>query len=221
MGSMIAIIGIEYILFKKKGSKILKYSNIIDLILLLLFIADWILTLVSALERVQLTNPPSFRVTVLLGFTSFSWRTLLVTLIVQKWYLKVVPPVLAISVATGFACYYQPENLKYTLVRAIGQMLSVVIIIYCDDKLKWRMMWNNLQQEKWIQVNNFILNNIPENIMILDFKGKGEVKFISDYCKSFIQNCGFILGNTTKEFFKSIHNLHQLGGVPMNALSVT
>ncbi len=68
------------------------------------------------------------------------------------------------------------------------------------------MMWSNVQKDKWIQVNNFILNNIPENIMILDFKG--EVRFISDYCKSFMEDCNFAL-EKTKEFFKKIQNLHQ------------
>ena len=53
------------------------------------------------------------------------------------------------------------------------------------------MTWTNLQQENWMQVNNFILNNIPENIMILDFAG--QTKFICDYCKSFMEKCNLAL----------------------------
>ena len=56
-----------------------------------------------------------------------------------------------------------------------------------------------------MQVNNFILNNIPENIMILDVAG--QVKFISDYCKSFMEKCHHSLDTT--EFFGNIRDLQQ------------
>ena len=205
LGAMILVITIEFILFKKKGSKIIKYSHLVDLILLALFVCDWVAVIFSSLETVQSTHPPSFPVSTLYGFTVFAWRTLLVTLIVQKWYLKALPPTIATLVVTGYAIYYVPKDLGYNLIRSISQIVTMVLIFYCEDKLKWRMMWSNLQQEKWIQVNNFILNNIPENIMILSVQG--EVKFISDYCKSFMVDCNFAL-EKTRDFFKRIQNLH-------------
>ena len=83
-------------------------------------------------------------------------------------------------------------------------MVDIVLIIYCEDKIKWRMIWTNLHREKWVQVNNFILNNIPENTMILSFKGK--TKFISDHCKVFMEKCDSSSCDT-KDLFSKIRNL--------------
>jgi len=208
LGGMIIMVAIEYILFKKRGKKIIKYSNLVDLIILILFLCDWIGSVVSSFQMVRPTDPPSFKISALYAYTVFAWRTLLVTLIVQKWYLKALPPAIAISVATGYAIHYEPDNLAYNLIRAIAQIMTMTIIFYFENKLTWKMMWMNLQQEKWIQMNNFILNNLPENIMILT--AQGEVKFISDYCKSFMEDCNFSLTHKTRDFFNKIHHLHQL-----------
>jgi len=56
-----------------------------------------------------------------------------------------------------------------------------------------------------MQVNNFILNNIPENIMILD--PSGETKFLSDYCKRFMENCHLSL--EPQDFFIKIKDLQE------------
>jgi len=92
---MIVIISLEYFLFKKKGQYVIKYSNLVDLTLLVLFIGDWISFLLSSLYKMEQMNPPSFKLPALLGFAAFSWRTLLVTLLVQKWQLKIIAPVMA------------------------------------------------------------------------------------------------------------------------------
>lgn len=57
-----------------------------------------------------------------------------------------------------------------------------------------------------MQVNNFILNNIPENIVILDVKG--DAKFISDSCKSFMEKCK-IASMDTQDFFRKIQDLKE------------
>jgi len=101
--TMALIIGTEYLLFQKYGSKVLKYSHLVDLILLLLYTADWIALLIGTLQNAQKKSPPSFGLDFLFGFTAFAWRTLLVTLIVQKWQLQIIAPV----VTTGiFWLYY-------------------------------------------------------------------------------------------------------------------
>ena len=131
----------------------------------------------------------------------------MVTLIVQKWQLKIIAPVVAICVATGYAIHYTAGTILYLMLAAGTQLFNVIIIIYCEDKVKWKMVWANIQQEKWMQVNNFILNSIPENIMILDLSG--EAKFISEYCKAFIKKCHLPVDNT-KDFFKKVRDLqHQ------------
>jgi len=98
------IIALEYFFYRKRGPRIIKYANIVDLILLMLFIVDWITILIASI-KVQQTDPLSFQITALYGFTNFSWRTLLVTLIVQRWELKIIPPVVATVVSTAYTLY--------------------------------------------------------------------------------------------------------------------
>jgi len=107
---------------------------------------DWILITIAPALQVLPTDPPSFKTTALFGFTNFSWRTLLVTLIVQDWRLKIIPPVVAVGVAAGFTIHYIPIYIIYILT--IIQIFNIIIIIYSEDKLKWSMIWTNLQQEK-------------------------------------------------------------------------
>jgi len=129
-----------------------------------------------------------------------------VTLIVQKWWLKIIPPCIATIVAGVYGIIYTPNILFNNLVRSGFQLFNIIVIMYCEDKIKWRMIWTNLQQEKWMQVNDFILNNIPENIMILDFKG--EVKFMSDYCKAFMKKWNLSV-ETTEDLFGKIRDLEE------------
>jgi len=134
---------------------------------------------------------------------------MLVTLIVKQWYLKIIPPVAAIIITAAFVIHHSPTGRGDLIAMTVAQVISIIIIICCEDKVKWKIMWINIQQEKWLQVNNFILNNIPENIMILNFQG--EVRFASDYCRAFMRSCGFATGNT-KGLFKRIRHLHQQHG---------
>jgi len=124
--------------------------------------------------------------------------------LVQYWQLKIIPPVLALSVIMGYSIYYAPHNLASLLIRGITQMIYTAVLFYFEEKIKWSMVWVNLQQEKWMQVNDFILNNIPENIMILDLDGG--VKFLSDYCKSFLEKC-HIFSLDTKILYQKIQDL--------------
>jgi len=194
---MILIILVEYLLYKRLGSRIVKYSKVVDIVLLLIFTADWVLVLVTTLSKLQPTV--SSQIKSLFGFIGFSWRTLLATLIVQRWQLKLIPPATALIVATGYVISYSSGGLLFILVSAICQLINITLIIYFEDRVKWKMVWANIQKDKWMQVNNFILNSLPENIMILDLNG--EVKFISEYCK------GFLKGLETRKFFKSIQDL--------------
>jgi len=233
------IVAFEYLLVRKKGSKILKYSHLIDLMILFLFTADWILGLVSTFTKTQNMHhgsppgmgPPPHKpdhfpahgpghgpghgppgmspdaVMAMYQFVNFAWKALLVTLIVQKWQLKIIAPSAAIITATVYACIFDTKQIYIYVIRCAAQLFNTAFIIYCEDRIKWKMIWVTLQQEKWMQVNNFILNNIPENIMILDVSG--QVKFISDYCKSFMEKCNH-LSLDSKEFFSKIGSLQQL-----------
>jgi len=199
------IVGIEYILSRKIGPRIVKYSKTVDLILLFFFTLEWMFTSTAGLTRLDVTDPPSFGVSALFSFTNFGWRTLLMTIIVQKWQLKIIPPLLATSLTIGYSIYYDSNHVLNLLLRGLFQIVYVAILMYFEDKMKWKMMLINMQQEKWVQINDFILNNVPENIMILDFEGNA--KFVSDYCKSFLESCS--LSSDTQEFFSRIRDLNQ------------
>jgi len=205
--AMIFIILFEHFLFKKNGMRFAKYADLVDITLLLISTADWVLTAVTAFGKIQMTNPPSFEITALYLFTTCSWRTIMVTLLVQNWKLKVIPSSVAVIITTGYVIYYLPGSTILIIVRSSLQFFCMLLIIYCEDKIKWRLIWSGLHKEKWMQVNNFILNNIPENIMILDFRG--EARFISDYWKSFMETSD-ISPQKTEDLFNNIQDLEQL-----------
>jgi len=97
--------GIEYLLFKTKGSGIVKYSMIFDIILLVFHTGDWVFNVLACFSMIQSTDPPTLTALAVYGIACFSWRTLLMTLIVQKWWLKIIPPLTAMLVASGYAIY--------------------------------------------------------------------------------------------------------------------
>jgi len=118
----------------------------------------------------------------------------------------VIPPTAAVSVAIGYAVHYVPENTIQTLLRGTPQMIYLVIFVYFLDRIKWKEVFTNVQQERWMKINDFILNNIPENIVILELGG-GQVRFVSDYCRVFMKKVQ--LSSDPKELFKRIKDLYR------------
>ena len=110
---------------------------------------------------------------------------------VQNLKLRVIAPTIAVGMVMGHEISFTPHKAFYILLTGIVQAIIVIVLFYFEDKMNWRMVLTNLQQEKWMPINDFILNNIPENIMILDIDG--ETRFISDYCKSFFALFNFRL----------------------------
>jgi len=132
--TMTIIVAIEYLLFKKIGPGIVRYSFIVDLILLTLFIGEWTIGVIAFLVKPQEPDPPCFSVSALYGFIGFAWRALLVTSIVQKWQLKIIALVVAIIVTTDYGIHYDPGKIYFFIVRCLGQLFNVVFIIYCIHK---------------------------------------------------------------------------------------
>jgi len=203
--SMGLVVTVEYLLFKKLGPGIVKYTTLVDILLLLCLMGDWITVVVATANKINHTDPITLQVGSVFGFTAFSWRTLMVTLIVQKWQLKIIPPCVAVMLAAGYVIHWTSGPVFYNLLSAAAQLANIIIIIYCEDKVKFKMIQANIQQDRWRQVNNFILNSLPENIMVLDLSG--EVKFISEYFQSFIKKAH--LPDDPKEFFKKVQDLTQ------------
>jgi len=124
----------------------------------------------------------------------------------HHWQLKTIAPAAALAVSMGYSAYYIPSDTLYIVMRGTVQILSIALLFYCEDKIKWKCLLTNLQQEKWVRINEFILNNIPENIMILDLEG--QPKFISDFCQAFLEKCHF--SQTKTDLFSHIRELTQL-----------
>jgi len=91
-----------------------RFSLRVDIILLILFIGDWTTGVVSYLLSTETKDPPLFSVPALYGFIGFAWRALLVTLIVQKWQLKIIVPVVVSLVTT---MYYDLKHFYFYLIR--------------------------------------------------------------------------------------------------------
>jgi len=156
-------IAIEYFLFKKRGPKIIRFSTTFDITLLLLYLGDWTVGTLISFSRIQQIDPPSFKVTAVYGMTSFSWRTLLVTLIVQKWQLKIIPPIVVMFLTSGFTLYYDRNNLHVILLSVGVQLFNIIIILYCENKLKWRMIWTNFKEKP--SSSAIPVNHLSKNVL--------------------------------------------------------
>jgi len=79
------------------------------------------------------------------------------------------------------------------------------MMMYFLDKIKWKEVFTNTQQERWMKINQFVLNNIPENIVILELGG--EVNFVSEYCQGFMRKSH--LSQNPHDLFTNITDLSQ------------
>jgi len=199
------IICFEYFLFRKIGPKVMNYSQAIDIILLILFTAEWIMSLLPPFFRIPSANPHVLQVTAALVLTAFQWRILFLLFLVQSWKLIMIPPTIVVSLVIGLVCHYALVSDVFIVLRGILQIIYIVIMLYFLDKIKWKEILMNAQQEKWIKINDFVLNNIPENIVILEMGGA--LTFVSDYCKVFIQKAH--LSQNLRELFTNIRELCQ------------
>jgi len=203
--AVLTVIGTEYTLYSKIGTDVMKYTKIIDCCLLLFFTIEWVAVLFSPFQSLDNGDPPTISQTGILTFTAFGYRTLIQIFVIQNWKLRIIPPAVALGFVMGYELWATPHKAFYILFRGMLQVVIMIILFYFEDKMNWRMMLTNLRQEKWMQMNDFILNNIPENIMILDIDG--ETRLISDYCKSFLTKCN--LPSDTKVLFQQIKDLQQ------------
>ena len=211
------VVCFEYFLFKRLGPKIVHYSFLVDLALLTIFTTEWLTTMISSLSRVNTdTDPPSFGISAVLGFTTFSWRTIFQTFIVQNWFLKILSPISVLSVIIGYNIYYDSSKILYILLRGGFQIINVALLFYFEDKIKLKMILTSMHQEKWMQINEFILNSVPENILILDTAG--QPKFISDYFKYFMEKCR--CSPNINEFFEKVQDLQQQLDLNSTSLSI-
>jgi len=206
LGALIAIVLSEALLYKKLGTRILKYANFISAFFFLVATAEWLITLYAGLlKSIQIGTVHGYNVPAIFGFTSFSWRIMMQAFIVQTWYLRSVAPTAAYLMTIGYGLHLTPKWTAMILVRGLLQIVYVICIWYFEQKINLKLLLSNLRQEKWLEVNQFILNNVPEKIAILDWDG--QVKFMSDYLKTFIDKYDFASGFST--LCKEIKDLEQ------------
>ena len=198
------IICFEYILFRRIGPKVMKYSKLIDITLLILFTIEWLITLFIIFIRFSNTHPPTLAPSAIFAITNFGWRTLFLLFLIQGWKLISLSPTIAMFFTLGFTLYYSTTGPKLILMACLSQVLYTIIMLYFLDKIKWKEIFTNAQQERWMQINQFVLNNIPENIVILELGGG--VNFISDYCKAFMQSVH--LSHNPQDLFTHINQLY-------------
>jgi len=127
---MTITVALEYLLFKKFGPRIAKFSLLVDVILLLFFVGDWVTGTISFFLRSQKETTAMFPVSALFGIMGFTWRSLLVTLMVQRWQFNLIAPVVAIMLTTGYSIHFDPANRYSYLVRSASQLFNVIFIIY-------------------------------------------------------------------------------------------
>jgi len=183
------IVLFEYFLFRRIGPKVMKYSKFIDIVLLVIFTAEWMVTISITLNILSAPSPsgrPSFPPAGIFAFATFGWRILFLLFLIQGWKLIIIPPTLVMGLMMGYVLYYTAgSSPKMILLLGIPAICYTILMLYFLDKIKWKEVFNSTQQERWVQINEFVLNNIPENILILDLGGG--VSFVSNYCKAFMQ----------------------------------
>ncbi len=209
---IICIICFEYLLFKKTGPKVMTYSKIIDIILLIIFTGEWItIVCLYYLNSSLITYNPKLDysnidigIIPILTFIDFAWRMVFLLFLVQSWKLIIIPPIILMSLLIAFGSLVSPAFIAFILIFGLLEMAYIVSMLYCLDRFKWEEIFMNTQQERWMQINQFILNNIPENIVILDLED--HVDFVSNNCQSFMQRSH--LSQDPKDLFLNIVDLH-------------
>lgn len=204
LGAMSAIVLIEYLIYRRIGSRILKYSTYVDILFTLVFTAEWLTVMYAALIQVKDGDSTCYGVSAIFSFTSFSWRTLIQGIISQHWQFKVFPPVCVYALSMWFAIDNTEGVTQFILIRGLLQTIYVFLIFYFENKINFKLMLFNLEHKKWVQINEFIFNNIPENIAIFDLEGR--TQFISGYFKEFMGKHSH--SHDINQFMKIIMDLH-------------
>lgn len=205
LGGLSIIVLTEFVAYKKIGSGILKYSPYVDILFCLVFSAEWLTIMYAALIQSKQSDTMCYGVSAFFSFTSFSWRTLLQNFISQRWEFKIIPPVAAYILLMVYAVEHSDGVTQFIILRGVLQSSYVVLIFYFESKINFRLLLLGVRQERWIQINDFILNNVPENIAIFDIEGAP--KFVNEHFKEYMGRYSHSLD--IRKFMKNIKELQQ------------
>jgi len=197
------LITMEYVLYKHLKYKTLKYSKVIDGIFFVFFLAEWVATITLPLADFDFREGSTLKIHAIWTYAAFGWRILLQNFIIHRWYLKIITPLLANAVLVGLGTYYEADVATYILLRGISHTLFIALILYFDNKVSLGLMLTNLHQAQWIQVSEFILDHLPENLAIFDLNG--ETQYLSAYLLEFMRKSK--CADDVEKFFENIHDL--------------
>ena len=203
LGAQCLIVLIEYFLYRKIGLKILKYSKFFDIVFILVFTTEWVVGMHVQVNGIQGNEVRFVAVSRAVGFASFSWRALLPILITQQWQFKVIPATAAYTYLMCFIIVNQIGQVFILVLGIVFQMTYIILIYYFVHKINFTLIIGNVQQEQWLQLNDFILNNIPENIAILDSNGNANFKSVN--FKKLMQR-----NNQTQDINKFLRSIKQI-----------
>jgi hypothetical protein len=204
--SLLAFIVIaKYLLYRRFQTRIFKYSSLMDFIFCLVFTADWMVLLYGQLHQSKTDGQYMYSVAALLGFSSFAWRVLLQILISQHWQVRIFPIICIYSYFIWFTVTNDPSYTFLTIYKGIECVIFITLIFYFEQKVNFVLAMGSIQQRQWLQLNDFILNNIPENIAIMDLKGN--CSFISEsFRKLMTLHTG---SNEIKPLLQNVKNIQQ------------
>lgn len=193
----------EFIIYKKFGSKALKYSGYLNGAFFIFFLCEWWLTIYTGYLSIKRTPFYYLTPSTSLVFTAFTWRILIQNFIVERWYLKLIGPIGAYIIVLFDAIHFDPKNTGNSLFRGLLQITYVILIYFFDNKISLSLLLTNTKREQWVKINEFILDNIPEKIALFDFKGG--VKYQSLHLRKYMRNLGY--GSDTEALYSHITDL--------------
>lgn len=205
LSSLSLIVLIECFLYRKLGLKILKYSKYFDILFTLAFTAEWMVTLNAQFAYAQ---GDGLNLYLIVAFASFGWRALLPILTIQQWQFKIIPPTAAYTYLLIYITVHRTTESWVIIMTAVSQPIYVILIYYFEHKINFTRIIGNVQNEQWLQLNSFILNNIPENIVIMD--STGTPNFISENFKRLLQRHN--LSEDIKKFLGNIKQIQRVQG---------
>ena len=98
--------------------------------------------------------------------------TVLVSLLVPPWYLRVIIPssyCLSLIIA-GFKLDHPVEY--WILARMCVSILIIVILMFLQSKSRWRLFIKNLETQGWNQIYRDILSNLSYAICVITANGE-------------------------------------------------
>lgn len=203
--ALCVIVIVKYILFRKMRDQIIKYADYIDLLFCGVFTAEWVLT--TSAQVSQIAQPGMYSLATLINYGALGWRTLLQLLISPHWQVRIIGPIAVWIFILQYGVRHDRSQTGLILSTGLLQISYIILIFYFESKINFILTLGNIHRGQWLKLNEFMLNNLSENIAILDLKGK--CKFISQNLQKVINKRGQEY-NEIEQFLQKIKDIQWL-----------